>query len=72
MEKSVKINFVSFALVGNGSSSVDHHIVGEVRMKIGVKLARQINLLDRYFPKKSLAKIYISNLAAVRRWVGHF
>ena len=49
----VKINFFSFTVVGNGFSSVDHHIVGEVRMKIGAKLARQINLLCLSFSKIS-------------------
>ena len=44
MEKSVRINFFSFGHDGIGSSSVDYHIVDEVRMKIGAKLARQINL----------------------------
>ena len=44
MEKSVKINFFSFGHNGIGFSSVDHHMVGEVRMKIGAKLARQIDL----------------------------
>ena len=49
MEKSVKINFFSFTLVGIGFYSVDHHIVGEVRTEIGAKLARQINLEVRAF-----------------------
>ena len=49
MEKSEKINFFSFAPNGIGFSSVDHHMVGEVRMKIGAKLARQIDLKGRSF-----------------------